>query len=662
MDRVSMHRVWYTLETKALDGDARVISGFATTPEPDRVGDIVEPSGVNFKNPLPLLLHHDSRLPVGHARFLQAGTAGIRFEATLADPGDSIALKTRIDEAWASIKAGLIKGVSIGFRALDDGVELLKTGGYRFTKTEVLELSLVVIPANAGATITSIKSLDSPNLAASGNGGDTTHANTPGVSGTPVVRLLPSRQEQSMKSLQDQILSYKSTRDQKFQERQALLTKSGEAGVTLDEDESQQYDELDAEIKALDVHIRRLEDNQAAQVAAAVAPAGTTSAVASVTRSGVAAVSVSEPKLPAGIGLARFVLSQINARKNGCTVAEFAKGRWPDDGRLHAYIQKASVPAGTTTDATWAGNLVDPTNLSSEFLEFLRPRTIVGRIPGLRRVPFNVRVAGQSTGAVANWVGQGRAKPVTSFGTTATTLLYTKIAAIAVITEELARFSAPSAETLVRDELARAVIERMDVDFIDPAQAAVANVSPASITNGVTPLSPSGTSADNARTDLTNLLSTFVENNLDPSNLVLIMPNSLALALSLMVNSLGQPSFTGITMQGGTLLGIPVVASQYAANASGSGNLVIAVDASSVFLADDGQVTLDASREASIEMSDAPLANSTVPTAGSVSVVSMYQTNSIAIRAERFINWAKARTTAVQFIDDVNWGSVGSPA
>jgi hypothetical protein len=42
--------------------------------------------------------------------------------------------------------------------------------------------------------------------------------------------------------------------------------------------------------------------------------------------------------------------------------------------------------------------------------------------------------------------------------------------------------------------------------------------------------------------------------------------------------------------------------------------------------------------------------------------VSMYQTNSIAVRAERYINWLKARTTAVSFIDDANWGSIGSPS
>jgi hypothetical protein len=108
------------------------------------------------------------------------------------------------------------------------------------------------------------------------------------------------------------------------------------------------------------------------------------------------------------------------------------------------------------------------------------------------------------------------------------------------------------------------------------------------------------------------------------------------------------------------LNGIPVIVSQYAANASGGGNLVIAVNASDIFLSDDGQVTIDASREASLQMLDNPTNNSATATA--TTMVSMWQTNSVALRAERFINWSKRRDDAVVYMDDVNWGSIGSPA
>ena len=86
------------------------------------------------------------------------------------------ALRDRVDEAWHIIQAGLITGVSIGFRPLADGMKKLAGGGLHFLKTEICELSLVTVPANIETTIQTIKSYDAPYLAASG-------PTPPGVSG-----------------------------------------------------------------------------------------------------------------------------------------------------------------------------------------------------------------------------------------------------------------------------------------------------------------------------------------------------------------------------------------------------------------------------------------------------------------------------------------------
>jgi len=659
---MSLTRGYSLLQVKSVNHEQRVFTGVATTPEVDRVGDIIEPKGARFSNPLSLLLYHDHALPVGRVKFSKPTDAGIEFEAHIPEITEPGTLKNRVDEAWSSVKHGLIRGVSVGFRTLENGVELMKSGGYRFTGIEILELSLVSVPANSGAVITNVKALkelDVEHLAESGTG--TWHFD---FGSSAVVDLTPPKQVRKgtatamKKTTADQIAGLEATRVEKSTALNELQEKVTSEGRTKDANERQSFDDLKDEIKGLDAELKDLRELETMNVAKAVAAPAVHSVDAAAAARGGNSVVVKEPAMPPGIGFARYAIAGIMARKTGTTIEQFAKSRWPSHTSLHRFVEKATIPAGLTTDTTWAGNLVDQTNLAGEFLEYLRPQTIIGRIPGLRRVPFNVRIVGQTTGAVANWVGQGKPKPVTSFGTSATTLLFTKIAAIAVITEELARFSSPSAETLVRDELARAVIERMDIDFIDPAQAAVANVSPASITNGVTPLTPSGTTEAAVRADIITLLAQFMENNVDVSGLVLVMPPTVAMATSLMVNSLGQPSFPGMGMSGGNLLGIPVVTSNYAANQSGSGNLVIALNARDIALADDGQVTLDSSREASIEMSDAP--TNTSATGVGASLVSMYQTNSVAIRAERYINWAKLRTTAVSFIDDVNWGSVGS--
>lgn len=146
------------LEVKALDDDKREISGIATTPEPDRVGDIVEPMGVKFKNPLPLLWQHRHDSPVGSVKFEKPTKAGIAFKATVAKITEPGPLKDLVDMAWQAVKAELVRGVSIGFRPIE--YAYIDGGGVRFVESEVYELSLVTIPANASATIQSIKALD----------------------------------------------------------------------------------------------------------------------------------------------------------------------------------------------------------------------------------------------------------------------------------------------------------------------------------------------------------------------------------------------------------------------------------------------------------------------------------------------------------------------
>jgi HK97 family phage major capsid protein len=659
-------RGYSVLHVKALDGASRTIRGTASTPELDRQGDIVEPLGVQFHNPMPLLLHHDATRPVGLVSFSTPTTKGIDFEASFPIVEGSAVLQARIDEAWASIRAGLIPAVSIGFRALADGVEPLKSGGLRFTKSEVLELSLVTIPANSSALISSIKALDTLPVAAVGPNTEG-HTNTPGASGTPVVKVLPSRQERQMKTSSEQIAAFEATRAAKAARLSDIQTKAGDEGRTKDASEKEEFSTLRDEIKSLDEELVDLREMESMQKSAAVPVAGNSQVAAHTSRGGeytpIIRVQTHEEK---GIGFAKAVLCKAAAflSHGSASAVEFAKARFPDDHRLQVHL-KAAVPAGTTTGVTWAAPFVDPVNLASEFIEFLRPMTILGKfgtngIPSLRRVPFNVRILGQTSGGDAYWVAEGAPKPVTKFDFNATTLLAHKVATIAVITKELARFSVPGAERIVRDSLAQAVTARIDIDLIDPTQAAVTGVNPASLTNGVTPLAPSGVTADAARSDIARVIKQYLDNNNNVASLVLIMPASLALSLSAMRNTLGQREFSDMTINGGTFEGIPVITSQYAANQSGAGNLVIAVNASDVLLADDGNVTVEASDQASLQMLDNPTNSSATATA--TTMVSMFQTNSIALLAEREITWAKARSTAVVYMDDVNWGSIGSPA
>jgi HK97 family phage prohead protease len=153
------NRAYSLLEIKSVDDALREITGMATTPEPDRMGDIVEPLGAKFAAELPLLWQHRHDSPVGSVRFGKPTNKGIPFKATVAKVETAGVLKDLLDLAWDSVVAKLVRGVSIGFRALE--YSFMESGGVRFSEVEIYELSLVTIPANASATIQTIKAMDS---------------------------------------------------------------------------------------------------------------------------------------------------------------------------------------------------------------------------------------------------------------------------------------------------------------------------------------------------------------------------------------------------------------------------------------------------------------------------------------------------------------------
>lgn len=158
-----LHRAYSLLNVKGgvtEAADQWCIEGIASTPTPDRMGDVVEPLGARFKTPMPLLWQHNAQKPVGRVEFARPTKTGIPYSAALPKVTEAGALKDRIDEAVQSIKYRLVAAVSIGFSPLEGGFEVMKAGGLRFLEWEWLELSLVTIPANADASITSIKAAD----------------------------------------------------------------------------------------------------------------------------------------------------------------------------------------------------------------------------------------------------------------------------------------------------------------------------------------------------------------------------------------------------------------------------------------------------------------------------------------------------------------------
>ena len=653
------------LDVKAIkeEGGFHVIEAFASTPSVDRQGDIVEPMGAKFKLPMPLLWQHQHSAPVGNVTFAKPTRKGIPYIAKLPKILEPGLLKDRIDEAIQSIKHKLVSAVSIGFSAVDGMYERMDGGGIRFIEWEWLELSLVTIPANADATITSIKSLDREVLTALGREHELEDnvANKPSVIGkTKSFKL--NKGNTIMKSVQTMIDELKAKKLEITENRDKLLQKSMDEGRTFDEVESEEFDTLADEMKSIDAHIARLESTKATQIANATDVTTTvnntenTEKGANAARNaGVSAIQVVS-NLPKGTAFTRYVMALTRSKGNSFEAANYAK-KWDDSTPQVSRVLKAASDAGTTTDADWASKLVDYQTLTNEFVELLRPMTILGKfgangIPALRRIPFNVRMATQTSGGTYGWVGEGAAKPVGELAIGEITLKWAKAAGIIVVTDELMRMSSPSVEAVVRNDMLEGMAAFSDSQFINPAIAAVADVSPASILNGVTPVTATGTDADAFREDAGTLLNKFFITNLAPTTGVWIMSNQQAVRLSLMLNALGQKEFPDITAMGGTLEGFPVIASE-AIGAGSDGGIIAFVNANDIFYSDDGPVTIDASREASLQMNTTP----DNPTTANTVLVSLWQRNLVGLRAERYMNWKKRRPNAAQYIESANYGS-----
>src|SRR6185503_5180556 len=221
------------------------------------------------------------------------------------------------------------------------------------------------------------------------------------------------------------------------------------------------------------------------------------------------------------------------------------------------------------------------------------------------------------------------------------TVPFAKAAGIIVISEELATLSSPSAENLVREEMIAGMGAFLDTQFVDPAVAVAANVSPASITNGAATIASSGVTGAAAKVDLASRIGVFVAANYNLGESVWLMNEANAFGIGLSINGLGNPLFPGFNgTGGGKLMGVDVVVS------NNVGARIILVHTPSVLYADEGGIRIDVSREASVQMDSAP-----TDTVDATTVyLSLWQRNLVGLKAERIVTWKVARATGVTYI------------
>lgn len=439
----------------------------------------------------------------------------------------------------------------------------------------------------------------------------------------------------------------------------ALLALSVAESRCLTAPEVSEHDVLSSEIVEANAQVARLvtasaQAVTAATVTAAVAADGLTPVTAN---RGITIINrkTHDDKF-AGQSFTRMAIAKVVGKMDGVPAHIVAQNRWPERPELADILAKragyraADLAGGGTVSPAFGFELVSTDNrYTGDFIEFLYSQTIFDRLP-LFPVPANVSIKGQDGASTGYWVGAGKGIPMTNMSTSTVALTALKVAALTVVSKELLRQSSPSAEMIVRNSLVESSAQRVDTTFLSTT-AASALVSPAGIFNGVSPGSTNGPYDFGAIADIQSLVEYFVTNK-NSGGLVWVMNKTLALALSMLRFSQGQVVFPTITPEGGTLANMPV----YTGDNVAAGTLAL-IKPGDIWKIDDTGLTVDLSTEATIEMADNPSGSIVTPTDLSQAPVNMFQTDSVAIKVVRGINYQKRRSISVAFIDDADYSN-----
>lgn len=304
------------------------------------------------------------------------------------------------------------------------------------------------------------------------------------------------------------------------------------------------------------------------------------------------------------IRAARFFHKSQSRAYNARDIAESNK-----DLMAAQYLEKALIPAENTGDNNPLVGYGSPEAV--EVSKYLFADSVVGKIiSGAHKVPFDTNL-GAVKGIGADWVAEGKSFSVKA-GTASKALLFPfKTVAMTVIDEELDKLADTGTNTAISGLLKSANVRNADTTFLSTADE-VAGVSPAGILKGAA-----------TATSYSALFKTHVDNGNNLKTSFLIMP----------VDTLLETTGDFLQVIGKT--GVTLIASQYA-------SCVSLIDAGNLMMNNSGSV-VKAYREGDVQMDDAPTNDSVTPTA--TTLVSLWQTHSVAYAAVTYLSWAPVAGT-----------------
>lgn len=608
----------------------------------DRYGDIVDPSGwmlANFrKNPI-ALFGHSGGFPIGTWSNIRVEGEKLIGRLNLAAKGTS----ARLDEIISLVEQGILRAVSVGFRPLkSEPIDAEKPwGAQRYIKQELLETSLVSVPANPAA-LALAKSLNLSqeimDLAFGVNADTRRRDMTTGehaendTSNPPI--------EKRNKDMTTKTLS------QRIEDANAALLAKKDKLVELTSSDAPDVDAIEELTSQVETEERGVAALKAAEA-----------------KIGINAVSPGSPSAPAvarrPLGFPQREVSGIDllvrrAVVHSCSlyggkpIDKVLDERYPGH-EATAVIAKTAAPLGTTGDSGFAAELQQVTYTS--FLDALRGRSIY---PTLRERGFGVSFDSAGTayipqltagGANGSFFAEGAPIRVGRVTVAAPTFTARKMGVIIPFSREAAKRSTPSLEGIVRRAIIDDTAAILDSHLLDATGGDT--VRPAGLLNGVAATASGYGGGDHVavKEDFKALLAPFIAANA-ADGITVIMNPAQALSIAMMdgpANSAGW--FAPIASR------VNIIESTHAT----AGRLV-AIRNSDFATALGDMPEFEMSNQATIHMEDAsPAAIVAAGPTAAAPVRSFWQTDSMGVRMVMDVSWKMARTGMVSWIDGTSY-------
>jgi HK97 family phage major capsid protein/HK97 family phage prohead protease len=624
----------------------------------DRMGDMIEPEGWRLdrfrRNPV-ALFNHNPDFPIGTWRDVAVKKGRLTGRLDLMEP-----VSYRLKELHAAVEAGVLRAVSVGFHS-DSFEPRGKSGGIRFTEAELVECSLVSVPANPNALAVA-KALglsretqglifgahafdeDRPRIRASTGELAAGDDRKPGNRAMQYSERIEAAQKEVV-GLQEQLAGLPDAEDV--------------ARVT---DLTAKIGEVKAKIFAW-VSAEQALGNEAAPIT--VPKERTTIYTPSEPLPVSAPKAWAQPKrkeTPAEEHLLRhFAATAVGYIRRQPVEAALAElyGSYGDYEATRGVVEwrtRAATAPATTTTAGWAAELA--VTGQGAFVDLIMAGSIYQPVSS-RGFSVTLGRYGQismptraTTPTIAgSFVAEGAPIPVRQAAFTTVTIGLKKMAVITSYTRELAEHSTPEIEALLRRLIVDDTGVAVDSVFIDAN--AVSAIRPAGIRNGVAAITATTGGGFTALVgDIKALVGALAAVNA-LRNPVWIMNPVQAIAISLTQNNGGDFPFQA-EINGNRMMGYPVVVSSTV-----PAGMVILINADDLMVVAGDTPRFDVSDQATLHFEDtSPLQLTTGAQGSAVAATptrSMFQTDSLALRMVLPMNWAMLRTGSVAWTQGVTW-------